>query len=90
MYYVGPVLSLFGAGGGAWLALKVALNGARERILKIENTTDRIEAATRKAEAKLLVLESRHETLAEVVKEHPTNCPWQSRTRDDRTKSDGK
>ncbi len=84
MYYLGPVLSLFGAGGGAWLALKVGLNGAKERIWKIERTTDRIEEHQRIAETKLSVLESRHDALTEAVKDHPPNCPWQSRAADDK------
>lgn len=87
MYYLGPVLSLFGAGGGAWLALKVGLNGARERIHKIEHTTDRIEGAMRKAETKLSVLETSHAHLAKTVEEHPVKCPWQPRGSDSRTRS---
>jgi len=88
MYCLGPVLSLFGAGGGAWLALKVALNGAKDRIHKIEKTTDRIESAMRQAENKLSVLENRHDTLADVVKNHPVNCPWQPRDNKARTRRD--
>ena len=79
MYYVGPLLSLFGAGGGAWLALKVGLNGAKERIVNIERTTDRIETAQHRAETQLSVLENNHAHLTKTVEEHPIKCPWQGR-----------
>jgi hypothetical protein len=74
-----PVLSVFGAGGGAWIALKVALNGTRDRVEKIERSTGRMEIALHGVDSRLLVLEARHTLLVDEVKAHPGTCPLRHR-----------
>lgn len=41
-YAIAGLSALIGSGGGAWVGLKVGLNGTRDRVTRIENKQERM------------------------------------------------
>ena len=63
------LVGLVGGAGGAAGTLKWVMNGSKQRLEKIEKTTDQTNGVVQGIDRRLLTLEVRHENLVEDVRE---------------------
>jgi hypothetical protein len=67
-------LTALAGGGGAFVGLKTSLNGTKQRVEKIEDTTNRIWDKVNDTNSRLGILEVRHDFAAAEVEALRVTC----------------